>query len=145
MKPNLQPILSNHLVSLRPLQEDDFCELYQVASDPLIWEQHPNPDLTFNFITNLKVPQAKLERIMQRLGRMVEQNKLQRVQISSSLDGWGPQQEYVRWGLDLNEWTENWEYLLDKDWVIMCVNSALASFVVAYVRASKLISKLRIS
>lgn len=44
VQPNLQPKLSNHLVSLRPLQVDDFPELYRVAADPFIWEQHPNPD-----------------------------------------------------------------------------------------------------
>jgi RimJ/RimL family protein N-acetyltransferase len=38
----LQPILENELVKLVPLKQDDFDILYQVASDPLIWEQHPN-------------------------------------------------------------------------------------------------------
>ena len=39
----LQPNhLENELIKLRPLQEADFEELYFVASDPLIWEQHPN-------------------------------------------------------------------------------------------------------
>ena len=42
---NLQPNhLSNHLVRLEPLQPFHFEELYLVASDPLIWEQHPNPN-----------------------------------------------------------------------------------------------------
>jgi RimJ/RimL family protein N-acetyltransferase len=42
---NLQPIhLHNDLVQLTPLTADDFEELFAVASDPLIWEQHPNPD-----------------------------------------------------------------------------------------------------
>lgn len=41
---NLQPILENEIVQLVPLQESDFEILYQVASDPLIWEQHPNKD-----------------------------------------------------------------------------------------------------
>lgn len=41
---NLQPQLSNNFVILQPLQESDFEELYKVASDPLIWEQHPNSD-----------------------------------------------------------------------------------------------------
>ena len=36
-----QPTLENELVLLRPLQHSDYEELYQVASDPLIWEQHP--------------------------------------------------------------------------------------------------------
>lgn len=40
---NLQPEnLQNELIKLVPLQENDFEELYQVASDKLIWEQHPN-------------------------------------------------------------------------------------------------------
>lgn len=41
---DLQPThLHNELIQLTPLQEDDFEALYAVASDPLIWEQHPNP------------------------------------------------------------------------------------------------------
>lgn len=38
---NLQPTLENELVKLIPLKEEDFELLYQTASDPLIWEQHP--------------------------------------------------------------------------------------------------------
>ncbi|MCE3258393.1 MAG: putative acetyltransferase [Bacteroidetes bacterium] len=37
-----QQILENELVRLVPLKETDFEALYKVASDPLIWEQHPN-------------------------------------------------------------------------------------------------------
>jgi RimJ/RimL family protein N-acetyltransferase len=36
-----QPNLSNDLLILRPLREEDFEDLYAVASDPLIWDQHP--------------------------------------------------------------------------------------------------------
>ena len=40
----LQPILSGNLVELRPLKPDDWNEMFAVASDPLIWEQHPASD-----------------------------------------------------------------------------------------------------
>lgn len=40
----LQPTLEDHLVVLRPLMPDDFEALFAVASDPLIWEQHPQRD-----------------------------------------------------------------------------------------------------
>jgi RimJ/RimL family protein N-acetyltransferase len=40
----LQPMLKGKLVELRPLRPNDFDQLYAVASDPLIWEQHPNRD-----------------------------------------------------------------------------------------------------
>jgi RimJ/RimL family protein N-acetyltransferase len=36
-----QPLLKGKLVELRPLQPEDFEDLYAVAADPLIWEQHP--------------------------------------------------------------------------------------------------------
>jgi RimJ/RimL family protein N-acetyltransferase len=39
---NLQPLLVNELIRLQPLKQDDFEQLYAVAADPLIWEQHPN-------------------------------------------------------------------------------------------------------
>lgn len=41
---NLQPILKNETVILQPLSENDFDELYAVASDPEIWEQHPSKE-----------------------------------------------------------------------------------------------------
>lgn len=41
---NIQPILENEQLVLYPLQESDFEDMYLVASDPKIWEQHPNKD-----------------------------------------------------------------------------------------------------
>ena len=40
----LQPVLRGERLLLRPLAEDDFAALFAVASDPLIWEQHPVRD-----------------------------------------------------------------------------------------------------
>ena len=39
-----QPVLKGELVELRPLRAEDYRDLYAVASDPLIWEQHPAKD-----------------------------------------------------------------------------------------------------
>ena len=41
---DLQPTLENDLIKIVPLKEEDFEALFAVASDPLIWEQHPNKD-----------------------------------------------------------------------------------------------------
>ncbi len=41
---DLQPILKGELLQLRPLRPEDWDDLYAVASDPLIWEQHPVKD-----------------------------------------------------------------------------------------------------
>lgn len=41
---DLQPTLKGELLGLRPLRPEDLHDLYAVASDPLIWEQHPVKD-----------------------------------------------------------------------------------------------------
>lgn len=41
---DLKPILENDLIKVVPLKAEDFESLFTVASDPLIWEQHPNKD-----------------------------------------------------------------------------------------------------
>lgn len=39
---NWQPLLEDEMILGRPLTEDDFEDLYSVASDPEVWEKHPN-------------------------------------------------------------------------------------------------------
>jgi RimJ/RimL family protein N-acetyltransferase len=41
---DLQPRLQGRLLELRPLTPADFDALFAAASDPLIWEQHPESD-----------------------------------------------------------------------------------------------------
>jgi len=40
---DLQPTLTGPHLTLRPLAAQDFQELFDAASDPLIWAQHPDP------------------------------------------------------------------------------------------------------
>ncbi len=40
---NLKPTFNGATLLLRPMRADDFEQLYAVAADPLIWEQHPEP------------------------------------------------------------------------------------------------------
>ena len=44
MEFDLQPTLKGSLLVLRPLAPEDFAPMFQAASDPRIWEQHPEPD-----------------------------------------------------------------------------------------------------
>src|ERR1051326_5275302 len=41
---DLQPTLQGHLIGVRPLRPDDFHALFTAASDPLVWQQHPDSD-----------------------------------------------------------------------------------------------------
>lgn len=42
MKLPIQQLLETERLRLIPLAEEDFTELFELASDPLVWEQHPN-------------------------------------------------------------------------------------------------------
>ena len=41
---NIQPHLTGDRLELRPLAKDDYAQLFDAASDPKIWEQHPQSD-----------------------------------------------------------------------------------------------------
>ncbi len=41
---DFQPVLKGELLQLRPLRSEDYQDLFAVAADPLIWEQHPVRD-----------------------------------------------------------------------------------------------------
>lgn len=41
---HFQPTLSNEFVKIVPLSMDDFDDLFTIASDKLLWEQHPDKD-----------------------------------------------------------------------------------------------------
>ena len=41
---DLQPVLAGPNVRVRPIRTDEFEALYAVASDPLMWAQHPAKD-----------------------------------------------------------------------------------------------------
>lgn len=41
---DLQPYLKGEIIEIRPLTPEDWDDLFTVASDPLIWRQHPESD-----------------------------------------------------------------------------------------------------
>jgi len=88
-------------------------------------ETHKNPDLEFNIITNLKLPLAKLENFVARIKKMITHNQIGRIDITCSIDCWGAEQEYIRYGMDLSEWTRNFEYLVSQRWIKLNVNQTL--------------------
>jgi organic radical activating enzyme len=91
------------------------------------WDQYPNQDLVISIITNLNIPTARFKSYMTKFKKLVEENKIWKIQITASLDAWGKQQEYTRYGLNLKLWQENFEFLIDKPWVTLSVNSAVSA------------------
>jgi RimJ/RimL family protein N-acetyltransferase len=76
MNVDLQPTLTGKLVELSPIRPNDFEALYAAASDPLIWEVHPEPDrykreVFWKFFDGALASKGALAVIDRRSGRMI--------------------------------------------------------------------------
>jgi hypothetical protein len=94
------------------------------------WNRNPNPDLVFSVITNLNIPTKLFKQYIKKFERLVLGNKIWKLQLTASLDGWGAEQEYVRYGLDLDLWRTNFELLLNKPWVQLSINSSISALTI---------------
>lgn len=89
-------------------------------------EQYPNSRCELNIVTNLMIPKARLETFVKRFKELISKKMLRRVDITCSIDCWGAPQEHVRWGIKLDQWQENFEYLLEHKWLTVNINQTIS-------------------
>ncbi|TGK29004.1 N-acetyltransferase [Leptospira gomenensis] len=94
MNIDLQPILKDERITLRPIRESDLEELSSAASDPLIWEQHPVPDryLKENFTPYF------LEAVRSKSGFAVIDNETGRLIGNTRFYDWNPSAKSIAIG-----------------------------------------------
>ena len=67
--------------------------------------------------------------------------KVWKFQITASIDAWGPEQEYVRWGIKLDHWESNFRYLLENPWLKININQTISPLTIKSMPA--LLAKLQ--
>jgi len=87
---------------------------------------HNNKDLEFNIVSNLMVDPERLQTYVERIKELVAGRRIKRFEITASIDCWGDQQEYVRYGLDLQRWKQNFEYLVKQRWITLNINQVVS-------------------
>ena len=102
---------------------------YQAQFDRCLdfFDNNPCPNLEFNVVSNLMIGTAKLQTIIQRIKSLMAQRKLKRFDLTCSIDSFGSEQEYVRHGLDLEQWKKNFEYVVQEKWIYLNINQVLCS------------------
>jgi len=78
------------------------------------FENHPCPNLVVSVFSNLKVKSEKFKNILNKVQSLIDNKHIKRFRLLSSIDSWGLQEEYVRYGLDLTQWEENFEILVEQ-------------------------------
>lgn len=140
----LQPTLSNEYVTIRPLKTVDFDNLYAVASDKLIWEQHPNQDRY-----KKEVFQSFFEKAMDSKGAFVIiDSPSAKIIGSSRYYNWDATQKTVVIGFTFmarNFWGTNYNYAIKKlmlDHAFQFVNAVHFHVAKTNFRSQKAMEKL---
>lgn len=126
------PWLENNYTQLRRLHVLGGEPLYQPQFERCleVLESHSNPELEFNIVTNLKVSESALIKFVERIKRLVIQKKIKRFDVTCSIDCFGDEQEYVRYGMNLDQWRKNFEYLVSQKWIKVNINQVLSNLTI---------------
>ena len=75
---------------------------------------NPKPNLEININSNFGVKPILIERLVDRVNKLITEKKIKTFKVFTSLDTWGPQAEYIRTGLDLTVWEQNFHTYMSK-------------------------------
>lgn len=67
----------------------------------------PRPHLELNINSNLGIKTSLVEKLALNVNSLINENKIKRFKLFSSMDTWGDRAEYIRTGLKLDLWEHN--------------------------------------
>jgi organic radical activating enzyme len=91
------------------------------------FENTPCPALEFNVISNLKIESSKLSNILVRIKKLQDEKKIRRFDLTASIDCLGKEQEYVRYGISIDQWKQNFQLVAEQSWIYLNINQTLSS------------------
>ena len=92
--------------------------------DYIIDEPNPNKNLNLAINSNLGVPDNLIDKMIEKLKRIEDEDRVKELVIFTSVDTWGPQADYIRNGLEFNRFWYNLEKILDSlDRVVVTIMS----------------------
>lgn len=120
MENNAGKIRSLHVLGGEPFYQKQFETCLE------FFESHPCSNLELTAVSNMMIPDQKFQQIIQRLKSLVSKRHLKRFDLTVSIDCFGQEQEYVRYGLDLQQWKRNFEYVCSQKWITLHINQTLS-------------------
>lgn len=119
LKINRQHLTNFNILGGEPLYQS---ELGQCLD---FFQQYPAPDLKLQIFTNLNARLDYVQHVVTRVKKLIQQECLRELEVTASLDCWGPPAEYVRYPLSLDVWQRNFEYLLSQPDINLIVGSTI--------------------
>jgi organic radical activating enzyme len=86
-----------------------------------------NKNLTLSINTNLNSKLSVIQEFIETSKQLILDKKIAKLTINCSIDCFGPPSEFVRFGLDINQWRKNFEYIIQHNWIYIVVQHAVTS------------------
>ena len=97
-----------------------------------VLEQRPSPNLEFNIFSNFNVPDRIWDQYTGRIKDLQQRGHIKCFDLTASIDCWGPAAEYVRSGLNLQEFERKFSWAADQDpaWLRLNVNQTITAMTI---------------
>ena len=120
------------LVRLHLLGGETFIQHELLTSVLDIIERHPNPNLELCIFSNLNVPDKYWNLYINRIKDLQASGNIRVFDLTCSIDCWGPEQEFVRYGLDLTKFEErlDWASKQSESWLRIHINQTITSLTI---------------
>lgn len=76
--------------------------------------ENPNPNLDFSINTNLNPPDGLLDKFIEKIKIICTENKVKKFKIFTSAEAYGERAEYIRFGLNYDQWLFNIRRILNE-------------------------------
>ena len=113
-----------HLLGGEPMYQKDFDTFFK------FFDNNPCPNLELQITTNLMLNQKKFKHYIDQIKQQIDDKKLKRLDVVCSIDCWGKPQEYVRSGIDLTIWEENFKKLLNEHWIVLHTHAVVSALTI---------------
>jgi organic radical activating enzyme len=124
MKNNHKSLKRFHVLGGEPFYQSQFKSCLN------FFKNNPSPELEFNVVSNIMITNKRLREQIEQIKQLVDEKKIKRFDLTVSVDCFGAEQEYVRYGLDLNQWRENFEYLVAQKWIYLNINQTITGLTI---------------
>lgn len=84
-----------------------------------------NRTLQFNIVSNLMV--NNVPEHIEEIEKLIRDRCIGRFDLTCSIDNWGPEAEYARYGLKCDKWLENFDYVVNKKWIYLNTQSCMTT------------------
>jgi organic radical activating enzyme len=119
LEQNIHSLERLQILGGEPFYQKEFKDVLKII------KANGHRNLTLNIVSNLMV--SDLYEQIAEIKEIILSKKLKKLSIIASIDGWGNEQEYARYGLQMQTFLNNFEFLVQEKWIELGINQTITA------------------